>query len=364
MNRNTCLATFAASGALLLALSGCTATAGPEEEDPTPSAVSELCPATDTTGTVTISMSAALAVFAPVLMAQHQGEFEKAGIDLVIEPVPAVDALPLLAQGQIDGSLTSYSAFYFNAVKAGLDVQWVMPLDTQQVMEPGAAVPGYWARVDVVGDGPEPDLEALRGQNVGSPTSGTGVGGYILDRALEAQGLDFTDVVMQRLVGADALAALQNGAVAATWIAAPMEIEAAKDPNLRPIAGYAPGVTGTSIVVGPGLLDRPQLLVKFIQVISHTNETYLNGDYRSDPETVATLSELLGTAPDVIENSALLYFDPEMPLDGADEFLAELERFIGESGGLEYDDSIPATDLYDPQFVEAAMTCSRDWMSE
>ncbi|MCT7293647.1 ABC transporter substrate-binding protein (plasmid) [Rhodococcus pyridinivorans] len=321
------------------------------------------CPDASTTGEIVISAGSNLGVFSSVLLAEATGAFDKAGLNVTLEKIPSAEAIPLVAQGRIDAQMTSYSAAHFNAVDSGVDVQWMMPFDTQQEYEPGTPLPGYWAHVDYVGTGPEPDLKGLAGQSVGSPTSGTGIGGLILDNALASVDLDIGDVTLKQLVGADALVALENKAVAATWIASPLEVEAAKNNNLRPIASYAPGVTGTSLIAGPKFLDRPETVVKFLQVVSRTIEENLQGDYRQDPEVRAQLAALLETDESVVEQSPLLYFDPTLSMDGVDEFLTELQDFSLENGGLEYGEPQDVTTLFDPSFVEAANTCSRDWMT-
>ena len=223
-------------------------------------------------------------------------------------------------------------------------------------------MPGFWARTEVVGEADDLDLSKLEGKTVSSPTAGTGVAGMILDNALKEYGLGFGDVTMTKLSGPDALIGLQNGAVDAAWIAAPLEIEAAKDANLVPIAGYAPGVTGTALVAGPSMLDRPDLLVAFIQVVNEAITTYLSGDWREDDAVVEQLAGILETSEDVVRNSALLVFDP-MTMDGVDSFLADLQTFQIEQGQLDYADPQDPATLFQPEFVEAALTCSTDWMS-
>ncbi|MGV9862310.1 ABC transporter substrate-binding protein, partial [Rhodococcus koreensis] len=218
------------------------------------------CPDASTTGEIVISAGSKLGVFSSVLLAESTGAFDKAGLDVTLETIPSVEAIPLVAQGKLDAQMTSYSAAHFNAVDSGVDMQWMMPFDTQQEYEPGTVLPGYWAHVDYVGTGPEPDLSGLAGQTVGSPTAGTGIGGLILGKTLDSAGLGIEDVTLKQLSGSDALVALENKAVAAAWISSPLDVEAAKNHNLRPIASYAPGVTGSALIAGPKFLDRPEVM--------------------------------------------------------------------------------------------------------
>ncbi|MBV0896122.1 ABC transporter substrate-binding protein [Microbacterium sp. NC79] len=360
----------AALAALALTLASCggasTPTdtgAAPEPSTSTPSDVNPLCPTPETTGTITIGNPAQLSVFSSVYMADELGLFEDAGLDVKYEVLPTADGMPLLAQGKLDMQMTSYSAGQFNAVKQGIDMQWVMPFDFGQEALPGDAIPGFWSRKDVVGDAKNMDLTKLKGQLVSSPTAGTGVAGMILDNALKTVGLTFGDVEMTKLSGPDALIGLQNGAVSAAWIAAPLEVEAAKDPNLVPVAGYAPGVTGTAMMAGPSMLDRPQLLVAFIQVVNEAIKTKMTGDWREDDAVVATLAGVLNVDESIIRDSALLVFDP-MTMDGVDTFLEGIQAFQIEYGQLDYDDPQDVNGLFDRTFVDAALTCSTDWMKK
>lgn len=343
--------------ALTGALTACNSQAGGDSEADSRS-VDDICPTSDTAGTIKIGMSSPLAVFAPLLLGIETGAFEDAGIDVQVEPIPSAESLPLVARGELDAQMTSLSSSHFNTLADGVDVKWILPMDDQQELPPGTAVPGYWSRKDVVGSATDPDLSALKGATVSTPTGGTGVSGLILDNALAEAGLDIQDVDLSSpLVGPDALNALSNGATDAAWISAPLEVEAAKNPDLVPIAGYAPGVTGTSIMAGRGLLDRPELAVRFAQVLSEVTEEHLQGDYREDDETVALLAAAEEVDEQVIRDSALLVFDPTFSMDGTEGFAEELQAFAMGRGELEYDEPLDVAGLMDTRISEALASC-------
>ncbi|MFS8198377.1 ABC transporter substrate-binding protein [Streptomyces sp. CWNU-52B] len=317
----------------------------------------QICPTAKTTGALHIGMSSPLSVFSPLLLADTTGAFKKAGLDVDVEQIPTADSLPLVAQGKLDAQVTSYSTAHYNVVNSGVDLRFVQPFD-RQVKEPaGATVPGYWARKDVVGSAENPDFRALRGKKVSSPTGGTGASAKILGDKLAGVGLGLDDVQLSVQVGPDALIALKNGAVSAAWIAAPLEIEAAKDKGLVPLAGYAPGVTGTSLLAGPKLLDRPDVLVRYLQVLKDVTEKYLDGDYRKRPETVALLSKATGVKEDVVRKSALLHFDPTFSMKGVETYLGQLQTFLSTHKELDYKKPLPTSELVDPAFTEALATC-------
>jgi ABC-type nitrate/sulfonate/bicarbonate transport system substrate-binding protein len=336
---------------------------GSAGKDTSVAAGADSCPTKETTGDIVLTASSNLAVFAPVLLAVQDGAFKNAGLNVTVQRLSAAESVPLVAQGKIDAQVTSYSSAQFNAVSGGVNLKWFMPLDTEPQYSADAVLPGFWSREDVVGNGAEPNLAALRGQTVGSPTAATGISGKILNDALTKAGLGLGDVKVTRLVGADALAALENKAVAATWIASPAEVEASKAPGLRRIATYAPGVTGSSIIAGPKLLDRPAVAVKFAQVVSETVKKYLSGDYRKNPDSVAALTKALGVDASIIQQTEPLVFDPALSMDGTDKFVADLQDFFLKAGGLDYKKALPADQLLDTSVVNSARTCARTWMT-
>ena len=351
----------AALAAALLALSGaltaCGSPQGGAGGADTRSGAA-ICPSGDTKGTIKIGMSAPLAVFAPLLLGVKTGAFEQAGLKVEIKKIPAAESLPLVARGQLDAQMTSLSSSHFNTLKDGVDVRWIAPMDEQQPIPPGTPVPGYWSRKDLVGSATGPDLSKLKGGKVSTPTGGTGVSGLILDRALSKAGLGIKDVKLSTLVGPDALNGLANKAVAAAWISAPLEVEAAKNPDLVPIAGYEPGVTGTAFMAGRTLLDRPEVAVKFVQVLSKVTKQYLTGDYRTNPQTVKLLAAAEEVDESTVRKSALLSFNPSFPMSGAKKFADDLQAFALKRGELEYDKPLDSAKLIDTRFTEAAAGCS------
>lgn len=351
-----------ATGAALAALLTATACGGPPAAGGggAQATGADICPTADTTGAVTIAMGQNLAVFAPMVLANATNAFADAGLDVSIEVVPTADARPLLAQGRLDAQMTSFTAANFNLADGGVEVKFVAPMDTQVESPPGTPVPGFWARRDVVGEAGALDLTKIRDGLVVGPTGTTGISAMILQGALEPFGMNLADVrTGETMTGPDGLVALSTGAVQLAWLTAPLEVEAAKNPDLVPVAGYPAGVTGTTLVAGPSLLDRPQVMVKVLQVLSDVTEEYLAGDYRQNPETVRLLAEAGRVDPSVITSATPLTFDPTFSMEGVAPFLTELETFLRERGELEYDEPVDQAKVLDTRFVEALATCGR-----
>jgi ABC-type nitrate/sulfonate/bicarbonate transport system substrate-binding protein len=349
--------------AALVVVSAAAACAGSSAGDTSEAdakSAADICPTSETDGEVTIGMGSPLPVFAPMLIANEIGAFEDAGLDVKIEPIPSTDSLPLIAQGKLDGQLTSYTSANFNVVASGVNIKYIAPLDNQKELPPDAAVPGFWARKDVVGEADDLDLTKLKGGTVVGPTGTRGASALILQNALEPFGMTLKDVetgeVMQ---AADGMAALESGAVDLAWLSAPTEVEAAKNPDLVPVAGYAPGVTGTVLLAGPSLEERPEVAVRMMQVLSDVTEEYLVGDYRDNAETVSLLAKAEGVDESVIKAGEPLTFDPTYSMDGVDAYLENLQEFLMTQGDLEYKEALPLDEVVDPRIVEALNTCDR-----
>lgn len=337
-------------------LTGCNSQAGMSASADKPAA--EICPSESTTGTIKIAMSSPLLIFAPLTMAIETGAFRDAGLDVQVTRIPLADGVPLVAQGQLDAQITTWSAGHFNVVDAGVEMKWIAPIERAQPVSPGTPMQGYWSRTDVIGSPTEPDYSQLRGKTVSSPSAGTGVGGQILSDALAKGGLTLDDVQLKGVAGSDALVALENGAVDAAWIGSPQDVEAAKLPNLTQIATYAPGVTGSSLIAGRTLLDRPDVAVKMLQVMGDVTEQYLMGDYRQNPESVALLAKATQTSEDVVRQSAPIHWDPTFSMDGVASFLDSLQAFSMQRGDLDYEESISAEEMTDTRFSEALAACA------
>lgn len=338
----------------------CGGTSSGSTSDSDTKSASDICPTASTEGSVSIGVGTALPVFAPILLADATGAFEDAGLDVKIEPIPTADGMPLLAQGKLDGQFTSYTSANFNVVATGVDLKFIAPLDRQQETPPGATIPGFWARKDVVGDAGDLDLTKIKGGTVVGPTGTRGISAMILQNALEPFDMTLDDVETGEIMQApDGLVALENGAVDLAWLSAPTEIEAAKSGDLVPVAGYAPGVTGTVFLAGPSLLDQPEVAVRIMQVLSDVSEEYLQGDYRDNPETVSLLAKAEGVDEEIVKESLPLKFDPTFSMDGVPDFLENLQSFLQTQGDLEYDDPLPMDKIIDSRFVDALASCDR-----
>ncbi|KRA25252.1 hypothetical protein ASD65_13085 [Microbacterium sp. Root61] len=343
---------------LLTTLAGC-ASSGAPTGDPTPAPTSgdDHCTTTLAGDKVVLTVSTLIEGFAPLVIAMQSGAFEEAGLDVSVEKISAADSLAQIGQGRLDGQLTSYSVGNMNAVASGVDMLWVAPFYELPSADSGQPLPGYWARTDLVGTGAKPDLAGLEGQTIASPTGGTGAGGMVLDKALESEGLSIDDVAFTTASGGDALIALENGAVGGAWLSAPFNQTAASNPDLRLAATYATGINGSGIIIGPSLIERPEVLVKLLQVLAETNEKYLQGDYHDNAEAVAYLAKGLEQSEESIKAGVPFIFDPTLDMTDAATYVDDLQEFMRRTGGLDYAENLAPDKLIAAEFAAKAASC-------
>ncbi|MDQ4131284.1 MAG: hypothetical protein M3133_09925, partial [Actinomycetota bacterium] len=131
--------------------------------------------------TLTLSQSRVPVLpFANALLAHELGEFAKENLEVRFVSESFVDSLVLIRQGRIDGAVLGFGAGVFNAVSAGADLRFVLPVGTPA---PVGDANGFYARHAllgpdgrfdpcVLGRGVRPD-----GKTVISLSDPTGLGG-------------------------------------------------------------------------------------------------------------------------------------------------------------------------------------------
>ena len=251
---------------------------------------------------------------APLILAQELGEFDRENLDVEIVPVGMEDALPQLANGQIDAVNGAPNAGWFNAHEQGIDTQWVLgnffPRDAGDLAQ---AQTGLWARASVFSDPANPDLAELEGRNVASAVGLASAISYPMAEAFEANGADPTAMEYVQVASADMILALENGAVDAAWVLDPYWTQLEGSDEFILVATQTPGEPLGGIFFGERLLTTDRDVgVAFLRALIRTVNTYLSGDYHDDEEVMATISEITGIPVDQIASTPALQFDWEI----------------------------------------------------
>lgn len=295
----------------------------------------------------TVRMSSAFKAefVAPILLADHFGEFEKENIDFEFVELGFSDAISQIASKQIDVAVGGTEAALFNAVNGGVGIKWGMgnffPPDAGDESVPQT---GLWVRTDAFEDPDDPDLAELKGTKIASAVGKGSSIAYPIAQAFEDAGLSLNDLEFVQVPSPEMVTALQNDAVQSAWLLDPYWIQASQNPDLRLVATQPPGEPIGGLYFGEHMFgeDREKALA-FVRAVIRTINTYLDGDYQADDEVMQALAEETGTTVEALSSTPSLVFDWEIREQTADR----AQGYFIEFDVVEYDEPLPEDDVVD-----------------
>src|SRR5579884_2826576 len=251
--------------ALVVSLVACTGASAPAASPP-PAAAEPAAPAATAApaGPLTVLKTGLVAAVGyPFYIGMERGYFREQGIDLDLDTVrTGSDMVPMIANGQLDVSQQALSPATFNAVLRGVTMKAI--LDGSHA-DPGQHSHATMVRKDLWDSGAVRSLPDLVGRRVGSglPPTGPSIG---VDRGLRAFGHRIEDLDLVSLSQPDMPAALANGSVDGAVVFEPA-ISTALGLNaavvLRWVADDYPGQAIAVQVIGPSLIERPEVALRF-----------------------------------------------------------------------------------------------------
>ncbi|HEY8526171.1 MAG TPA: ABC transporter substrate-binding protein [Acidimicrobiales bacterium] len=302
-------------------------------------------PLPEETDVVITSGTLAAEFVAPIQVAIDRGEFEAENLNVTLRQVPPSDSLQLLGQGEVDAVWSAPEAGFVNGVDSGFDLRWV----AGNYSTPPESRSGLWVHGE---QGEEPDLSELEGRTLASIVGRGSVALYPVEQALDEVGLSLSDLDFRTLPAGDIVTAFENGQVDAVWLLDPLWTQLEDDPDAVWVAGQPPGEPLGGLIYGPNLLrDRPEVGEAFMRAYVRTINTYFAGDYKSDPEFVQYLAELIELDPALLESTPSLTMDWEIRAGSTDRFQ---EVFI-ENDAVRIDEPLPEDELVDRSFYEAVV---------
>lgn len=284
----------------------------------------------DERATIRMSSSFKAEFVAPVLLADHFGEFDAENLDFEFVELGFSDALTQIASGDIDCAIGGTEAAFFNAIERGIDVRWTIgnffPPDAGDESTPQT---GLWARSDAFSDPENPDVAELEGTNLASAVGLGSVIAYPIALAFDEAGVSLLDMKVEQIPSPDMVQALENGAVQSAWLLDPFWIEASESGDLVLLATQPAGEPLGGLYCGGHMFedDRDKALA-FFRAIIRTINTHLDGDYQADAEVMEALAEQTGTSVESLEATPALVFDWEIregTTDRIQEFFIEFD---------------------------------------
>lgn len=295
---------------------------------------------------VLVGVPAKLKQNAALHLAKELGEFEKENLEVEYSFNKPSDSFVLLGTGRIDVVASQPSAAFFNAVAAGTEIKYVAPIASL------APKNGFWVSKAFLNGRPyHPSM--LKGQAIAAVQGLGTVTAYVVQKELAKAGLTLNDISWRAMKPADALVALENGAVNFALLLDPVWGKA--DPAKVDYAfDYSNDVNG-GYFFGPNLLVNKRAVGEaFVRALARTQRQYLQGNYADNPRVLAALAKEMGESEEAIRAAVPgLSFPADMAVR---EDMAELiqQTYLSTPGILTYTAPLPDGKIIDRSFLHAA----------
>ncbi|MBY4208111.1 ABC transporter substrate-binding protein [Rhodococcus fascians] len=288
--------------------------------------------------------------YAPFWVGKEFGEFEKENIDLKIEKVPAAQFVQAGLTGQADVVLPGGGGL-FNAVSSGANLRMVASAyDTDSST-------GFYLSPKLAAEIPNFGPCDMKGRSVAVAPGGTiaSASAVPISEYLAECDLTLKDVELSGQVGADSVVALQTGAldVAMEYVNLGAQAE---QMGAKQIIPFPKDYQFAPWVFGPKLLEDPSAAAAVLRAMVRTVRTHLQGDYHTDPEVMAVLSQYEGLPDDTIASFPLLQFNPNLAMN-ADNLVTSLQQVWFDYGGvLSYNEPLKTDQVADFSILEKVVS--------
>jgi NitT/TauT family transport system substrate-binding protein len=267
---------------------------------------------------------------APIVIADEEGYFAREGIAVEYVAIPAntVQALPGLADGDVDVVSSVISIALINAIGGGANFRIVADRGT---IDPNSCEPwGIIGRRSLF-EGKTVNAELLKGRRIS--TNPMGQSGYLAELFLRRHGLRLSDLELVRLPPNVEPQAMEDGQI---------DIVTRSDPQLQAmlasgnvlLAGattLAPGSPLAVLVYGPTILrDNPELGHRFMRAYLRGVRRYSEGP---TPGNVRAITKRLGI--DSAEVGRICWLSTQRDGKVSASALADYQKWAQESGSLE-----------------------------
>jgi NitT/TauT family transport system substrate-binding protein len=247
--------------------------------------------------TINVSSAFKLEFMSPLLLADAYGELEKENLKMNFLNVKFSDAVPQMANGQIDVAVGGIEVALFNAGHNDLPVKAVLanyyPPDAGDYSK---AQTGLWCRRDSFTTPDKPNLKEIEDMTLASSVGAGSVSFYYVTAEIKRQGVsdfDLSGANIQAIPSADTVTALENGGIDCGIILDPLWLQLQDKPEYFLAASQTPGEPLGIYAFGKRLLvDHPEIGDAFTRAFLRTINTYYAGDYHSDPEVMQKIAEV------------------------------------------------------------------------
>ncbi|HLH26366.1 MAG TPA: ABC transporter substrate-binding protein [Chloroflexota bacterium] len=287
------------------------------------------------------------------MVAFEKGYWRELGLEVEGTQFGGSDqAMPFLANGQIDVAGGSAGAGFLNALSQGVTSRMVATLGG--VRPDGLSGAALMVRKDNYDSGLYTKPADLRGKRVA--VNGKGVyGEWLADRHLRLGGLTLDDVDMVILGIPDMLAGLQGGSVDAADLIEPTVAQATERGIAVSIAREGADPNGQSQVLLYGeqfIRDNPEGARRFMVGYLRALRELARSEFK-DPSDVEIISQYTKIPADLVMRAVPSYVDPNGRINVA--HLEQQQQFFADRGYLNYREPLDLNQYVDYTWLDAAL---------
>jgi NitT/TauT family transport system substrate-binding protein len=338
--------TLTASSMLLAACASQPASPATEAPGSTEAAPAEPTAAPELTH-LTVSILPFLS-YAPFFIAQEEGYFTEQGLEVEFVRIDKTsDAMPALAQGQIDVAAGFFDVSTLNAIAQGGNIRYV---SDKGYLAPQECSASCWVLSKaLVESGELDDLNNIAGKKVAyTPTSSAE---YAMDVLLKGTGLSSADVETLNIPLPTRLESLGNGSIDLAAVSDPWTIRmvnAGYGEVWHPWEEVLPNFQFSVIMYGPNLLEKNRDAGnRFIMAYLKAVKQYHEGKTDRNVEIIAKYTEM---KPEEVKQSCWMIMKDDGMLDLSG--MAGFQQWAVDKGYQT--EIIPDEQLVDLSFIEYA----------
>lgn len=324
-----------------------TPTAPPATAAPASATAAPLPTATLTPVHLKIVMSPFI-TYVPFYIAQQEGYFAEQGLEVEFVTMDrASQAIPLLAQGQVDVVPGTVSTGSLSAIVQGANLKYVA--DKGYLNSEGCASEGFVARKALLDAGQLTGPADLAGRVATGSESGATT--YFLDLFLQSAGLSYKDMQSVTVPNAARVEAMRNGSIDLVGTTEPSVtqlIDAGVGQMWKPYRELYPNFQWSMVLYGPTLLEKNpdagrRLMIAYLKAVRQYNL----GKTPRNLELVAAFTQL---DQDLVGRMCW----PSLRSTGEInvQSIVDYADWAVKAGLL--DQTVTAEQIWDPSFIQAA----------
>lgn len=321
-------------------------TAAPQAPDATAAPVQTEAPAAELVK-IKVSVLPFLS-YAPLFIAQEEGFYAEQGFEVEFVRIDKTsEAMPALAQGQIDVASGFFDVSTLNAIAQGGTIKYVS--DKGYLDKDGCGASTFGVRKDLI-DKLNQDPKNIKGMKVAvTPTSAAE---YALDLVLKEAGLEISDVEILNIPLPTRLEGMNNGSVDISTWSDPWMVRAtaAGHSEWKPWQTIMPDFQFSVIMFGPNFLTKnPELGTKYLIAYLKGVRQYNQGKTARNIEIISKYTQV---SPEEVEKSCWMVMRDDGMIDLNAPELIEFQEWAVAKG---YQTAVvPVDQFIDLSFIKAA----------